>query len=102
MSVLNELIFNKQRLKDSEREILLWMTNIKKEQRVSTNSLLNQLNLKSLDSLLRCNRLRRFPHVKGSKLFTGQILEVEGNRSSDRSNKSWLDASKIVEIGEND
>ena len=51
MSVLNELIFNKERLKDSEREILLWMTNIKKEQRVSTNSLLNQLNLKSLDSV---------------------------------------------------
>ena len=67
----------------SERAMLLWLCKIKKEQRVSTNSLLIRLKLKSLDSVLRCNRLHWFGHPKRSELYTGQILdlEVEGSRS---------------------
>ena len=53
------------------------------EQRVSTNSPLRRLKLKSLDSVLRFNRLRWFGHVKRGELYNGQILdlEAEGNRS---------------------
>ena len=80
---------DKERLERSERAMLLWLCSIKKEQRVSTNSLLSRLKLKSLDSVLRCTRLRWFGHVKRSELYTGQILdlEVEGNRSHGRPKK---------------
>ena len=76
--------------------MLLWLCNIKKEQRASTNSLLSRLKRKSLDLVLRCNRLRWFGHVKRSELYTGQILdlEMEGNRSTGRPKKRWLDTIK--------
>ena len=87
---------DKKRLERSERAMLLWLCNIKKEQCVSTNSLLSRLKLKSLDSVLRCNRLRWFGHMKRSELYTGQILdlEVEGNRGRGRPKKCWLGAIK--------
>ena len=87
---------DKRRLERSERAMLLWMCNIKKEQLVSTNFLVSQLKLKSLDSVLKCNRLHWFGHVKRSELCTGQILEleVEGNRSRGRPKKCWLGAIK--------
>ena len=71
------------------------MCNIKKE-RVSTNSLLSQLKLKSLHSVLRCNRLQWFEHVKRSKLYTGQILDLHVDRNRIRGciNGCWLDAIK--------
>ena len=76
--------------------MLFWLCNIKKEQRVSTNSLLSRLKLKSLDSVVRCNRLRWFRHMKQSGLYTAQILdlEVKGNRSCSRPRKCWLDTIK--------
>ena len=83
-------------LEHCERAILLLLCNIKKEQHVSTNSLLSWLKLKNLDSVLRCNRLHWFEHVKGSELYTGQTLnlEVEGNRSRGCPRKCWLDTIK--------
>ena len=83
-------------LEHSERAMLLWMSSIKKEQRISTNSLLNRLKLKNLDSVLRCNRLHWFGHVKRSELYAGQILdlEVKGNRSRGRPKKCQLDLIK--------
>ena len=59
---------DKKRLERSERAMLLWLCNIKKE-RVSINYLLSRLKLKSLDSVLRCNRLRWFGHVKQRELI---------------------------------
>ena len=76
--------------------MLLWMCNIKKEQRVSTNSILSRLKLKSLESVLRCDRLHSFRHVKRSELYSRQILdlEVEGSRSRGGPRKCWLDGIK--------
>ena len=88
---------DKKRLERSERAmLLLWLCNIKKEQRVSTNSLLSRLKLKSLDPVLRSNGLHWFRHVKRSELYNGQILdlEVEGNITRGRPEKCWLDAIK--------
>ena len=87
---------NEKRLECSERAMLLWLCSIKKEQLVRTNSLLSWLKLKSLDSVLRCNRLHWFGHVEWSELYTGQILdlEIEGNRSHSSPKKCWLDAIK--------
>ena len=87
---------DKKCLERSEKAMLLWLCNIKKEQHVSTNFLLSQLKLKSLDSVLRCNRLHWFGHVKQSELYTGEILylEVEGTRSRGHPKKCWLDAIK--------
>ena len=86
---------DKKHLKLSERAMLLRMFNIKKEQGVSTNSLLSRLKLKSLDSVLRCNRLRWFKHAKRIEPYTRQIveLEVEGHRSCGLSKKG-LDTIK--------
>ena len=85
----------KKHFERSGRAILLWLCNIKKEC-VSTNSLLSRLKLKSLDLVLRCNRLLWFGYVKRSELYTGQILdlEVEGSRSCGRPKKCWLGAIK--------
>ena len=66
---------DKKRLEHSERAMLLWMCNIKKDQCVSTNFLLSRLKLKSLDSVLRCIRHCWFGHVKQSELYTGQVLD---------------------------
>ena len=68
---------DKKRLEHSERAMLLWLCNIKKEKRVSTNSLLSRMKLKSLDSVLRYNRLHWFRNVKQSELYTGQIMDLE-------------------------
>ena len=86
----------KKRLEHSERAMLLWLWNTKKEQVASTNPLLSWLKLKSLDSLLRCDRLCCFGYVKWSELYTGPILdfEVEGNRSRGHPKKFWLDATE--------
>ena len=85
---------DKKRLERSERAMVL--CNTKKEQIVSTNSLPSRLKLTSLDSVLRCNRLRWFGHIRRSELYTGQILDlkVEGSRSRGRPKKCWLDAIK--------
>ena len=88
---------DKKRLKCRERAGLLWICNIQIKQRVRTNYLLSRLKLKSLDSVLRCNRLLRwFVHVKQSELYPGQILdlEVEANGSPSRPEKCWLDGIK--------
>ena len=87
---------DKKCLECSERAMLLWMCNIKKEQCVSINSLLSQWKLKSLDLVLWCNRRHCFGHVKWSELYTGQILdlEVEENRSHGYPKKCWLDTIK--------
>ena len=87
---------DKKCLVRSERELLLRLCSIKKEQLVSTNSLLSRLKLKSLDSVLRCNRLRWFGHNKQSELYTGKILdlEVKGNRSRGCLKNCWLDVIK--------
>ena len=87
---------DKKRLGRSEWAMLLWMCNIKEKQHISTNSLLSQLKLKSLDSVLRWNRLCWFRHVKRSKLYTKHIwaLEEEGNKSCGRPIKCWLRAIK--------
>ena len=79
---------DKKHLEHNERTKLLWICIIKKE-RVSTKSLLSQLKLKSMDSMLRRNRLHWFRHKKLSELYTGQILdlEVEENRSCGRPKK---------------
>ena len=67
---------DKKHFECSERATLLWMCNIKKEC-VGRNSLLNRLKLKSLNSVLRCNRLHLFRHVKRSELYTRPILGLE-------------------------
>ena len=86
---------DKERVERSERAMLLWMCNIKKE-RVSKNSLLSRLKLKRLDSVLKCNKQRWFGHVKRSKMYTRQILDldVEGNKSRGRPKNCCLDAIK--------
>ena len=70
---------DKKCLECSERAMLLWLCIIKKEC-VNTNSLLSQLKLKSLDSVIKCNRLRWFEHVKQSKLYTGNIFGLGSGR----------------------
>ena len=87
---------DKKCLEHSETAMLLWMCNIKKEQHVSTNSLISWLKLKGLDSVLGCKRLCWFDNVKQRQLYTEQILDlqVEGNRSSGRPNKCWPDTIK--------
>ena len=74
---------DKKRLEHNGTAMLLCLCNIKKELCISTNSLLSWLKLKHLGSVLRCNKLCWFRHVKQSELYTGQILdlEVEGKRS---------------------
>ena len=68
------------------------------KERVSTNSLLRRLKLKSLDSVLRCNRLRWFGHVKRAELYNGQILdlELEGNRSRATQRTVGYTPSKMI------
>ena len=87
---------DKKYLERGERAMLSWLCNIKKKQHVSTNSLLNRLKLKSLDSVSRCNILHWSRHVKQTELYNGLILdlEVEGNRSHGRPKKCWLDVIK--------
>ena len=58
-----------KRLELSQQTILLWMCNMKKEQRISKNSLLSRLKLKNLDLVLRRSRLCLIEHVKQSELY---------------------------------
>ena len=70
---------------------------VQHQERTTCQHKFPRLLLKSLDSVLRCNRLRWFGHVKWSELYTGQILDdlnMEGNRSCSRPKKCWLDAIK--------
>ena len=86
----------KKRLECSKREMLLCRCNMKKQRRVSINSLLKWLKLKSLDSVLRRNRLHWLVNVKQTGIYTGQILGLEekGNRNYSLPKKCWWDAIK--------
>ena len=86
---------DKKCLERSERAMLLWLCNIMKEH-VSTNPHWSQLKLKSLDSVLRCNRLRWFRHAKQSELYIGRILDskVKGKKSRGYPKKCWLHTIK--------
>ena len=49
-----------------------------------------------MDSMIRCNRLHWFEHVKQKELYNRQTLdlEVERNISCGHPKKSWLDPIK--------
>ena len=83
---------DKKHLEHSKRAMLLWLCNIKKEHVPP-----KLIRLKSLDFVLRCNRLHWFGCVKWSELYTGQILdlEVKGNRSCGCPKKCWLDKDDL-------
>ena len=80
---------DKERVEPSERAMLLWMCNIKKES-VSKNSLLSRLKLKSLDSVLKCNKQRWFGHVKRSKLYKTDFGFGRGRKYKSWSSKELL------------
>ena len=79
-----------------KREVLLCRSSMKKQQRFNINSLLNWLKLRSLDSVLRRNRLHWLVNVRQTDMYTGQILDLEdeGNRNYGLSKKCWWDAIK--------
>ena len=66
-----------KRLEQNERYMLLWMRNVKKDECVSTSSLLKKLKLKSLESALRLNRLRWFGHVQRSDTWIRRVVDIE-------------------------
>ena len=79
---------DEKRLDLSERAMLLWLCNIKKE-RVSTYSVLSWLKLESLDIVFWCNRLPWFGYVKWRELYTGQILDLEVEGNTSRGHQRW-------------
>ena len=83
-----------KRLLHNERAMLLWMYHVKRGTRVNTTVLLELLNLKPLDSVLRCNRLRWFGHVKQSDLWINKCtsLEVQKSKSRGRPGKTWKES----------
>ena len=66
------------------------------KERINSNVLLERLNIPSLDSLLRYNRLRWFGHVERSNGWIKRCTEVVvvGNRKRGRPKKRWSDIIK--------
>ena len=78
------------RMQRNDRAMIRWICN------VSSDSLLQKLNIHSLESTLRYNRLHWHGHVERSDAWINRVMhhEVEGNRSRGRPKKSWIDAIK--------
>ena len=82
---------DKLRLQRNDRAMIRWICGVKPGVRTNSNTLLNQLNIPPIESLLRARRLRWFGHVKRSEGWIKKCTEidVEGTRGKGRPRKSW-------------
>ena len=82
-----------QRLRRSDRAMIRWICNVRLEDRISSESLLQKLGIVDLETLLRYNRLRWYGHVTRSENMIKNVTElvVEGQRPRGRPRKTWSD-----------
>ena len=81
------------RIQRTDRSMMRWMCGVRLSDRVRVISLLQKLNLPSIESLVRGSRLRWHGHVSRSSEWIKQIttMDVEGIVPRGRPKKSWRD-----------
>ena len=82
-----------QRLLHNERAMVRWMLKVKIEDNVSLSTMCAKLNLASLQSKLRLNRLRWYGHVVRSENWINSCfhLEVDGFKGKGRPRKTGIE-----------
>ena len=84
---------NLHRLQCNDRAMLRWLSNVRLEDHISSDSLLNKLGIVDITSAVRYNRLRWYGHVcrnEGSIRKAADMM-VDGRRVRGRPKKSWAD-----------
>ena len=82
------------RLRRNDRAMLRWMSNVKVNDKMSSDSILSKLGLQDIEILLRTNRLRWFGHVERSAGWINHVrnLEVQsGQKRPGRPKLTWND-----------
>ena len=84
------------RLQRSDRSMIRWMCNVRWTDRRSSESLLEQLKIPSLSTLLRCNRLRWYGHVQRNDgcINDALYMQIDGEKTRGRPKKTWLQSVK--------
>ena len=84
------------RLQRTDRSMIRWICNVKWEDNRSSESLLEQLQIPSITSVLSCNRLRWYGHVERDTgcIHDALYMEVPGTKPPGRPKKTWLQTVK--------
>ena len=79
------------RLQRTDRAMIRWMCNTRLKDRVPSTTLLNKLDLPSINTLVAKSRLRWFGHVSRSSDWINKItvLQVPGAQLCGRPRKTW-------------
>ena len=84
---------NLHRLQRNDRAMIRWISNVRLEDHISSDSLLSKLGVVDITSAVRYNRLRWYGHVsrnEGSIRHAADLM-VDGRRGRGRPKKSWAD-----------
>ena len=81
------------RLQGNDKAMIRWICNVKADQiqQIRSNTLLEMLNIPSLEDLLRANRLRWYGHVERSTSWINKCrnIKVNSQRKAGRPKKTW-------------
>ena len=79
------------RIMRTDRSMMRWICNVRITDRIRITSLLQRLNLASIESLVRGSRLRWFGHVSRSDDWINQVrsMIVNGTAPPGRPKKNW-------------
>ena len=85
--------FDFLKLQRNDRAMIRWIYNIRLDERLSSDSLLRELRIDNLETLMRYNRLCWYGHVSKNKSWIKRCSEfkVEGTRERGRPRKTWIE-----------
>ena len=77
----------------NDRAMIRWICGVRVADRTPMNSLYERLGIPSLESLLRCGRLRWYGHISHSSSWISKCTDfiVPGKLMKGRPRKTWQD-----------
>ena len=85
-----------QRLRRNDRAMIRWISNIKLQDEVSSDSLLLKLGLVDIEEVVRRGRLQWFGHVERSDGWINRVRNVEVEESRRRPGRPKLSWDEVV------
>ena len=85
-----------QRLRRNDRAMIRWISNVKLQDEVTSDSLLLKLGLLDIEEVVRRGRLQWFGHVERSDGWINRVRNVEVEESRRRPGRPKLAWNEVV------
>ena len=85
-----------QRLRRNDRAMIRWISNVKLQDEVTSDSLLLKLGLLDIEEVVRRGRLQWFGHVERSDGWINRVRSVEVEKSRKRPGRPKLTWEEVV------